>query len=163
MPESFSDEHWMRKALTLAAEADACDEVPVGALVVFDNAVIGEGFNRPISCSDPTAHAEIIALREAAQQRQNYRLPGADLFVTIEPCTMCLGAIMHARVRRVVFGAPEPKAGVLVSQQMLASQAYFNHYLEVVGGVLEEECSAMISQFFQRRRKEKKKARNSDT
>jgi len=153
MQESQPDhEYWMRHALALAQKAEAHGEVPVGAVVVRDGIVIGQGFNQPILGNDPTAHAEIIALRDAASKVQNYRLPGSTLYVTIEPCTMCVGAIIHARVQTVVFGAVEPKAGALVSHLQLHSQYMYNHRPDIIQGVLEEQCSSLISGFFKTRR-----------
>jgi tRNA(adenine34) deaminase len=150
------DEHWMAEALAMAARADAAGEVPVGAVVVLDGAVIGRGWNRPISGHDPTAHAEIMALREAAAAIGNYRLVGADLYVTIEPCTMCAGAVVHARIRRLVFGATEPKSGAVISNGQLLQQAWLNHGVDVVGGVSAQACSERISDFFRRRREHKR-------
>ena len=149
-----ADEHWMTLALAMAQKAYMGGEVPVGAVVVAGEELLGEGCNAPIGDCDPSAHAEIKALRAAALKRNNYRLPGTTLYVTIEPCTMCLGAIIHARVERLVFGALEPKAGVLQSQAQLASQMnFFNHQLAWTGGVLEEPCSELMRQFFRERRK----------
>lgn len=142
----------MREALALARQAESCGEVPVGAVVVKDRRVVGVGFNQPIGQQDPTAHAEIAALRDAASRLGNYRLLGCELFVTLEPCIMCTGAIMHARVARVVFGAYDPKTGAAGSVVNLFSESRLNHHAEVVGGVLEEECSAMLSGFFAKRR-----------
>uniref|UniRef100_UPI002E0E264B tRNA adenosine(34) deaminase TadA n=1 Tax=Marinobacterium lutimaris TaxID=568106 RepID=UPI002E0E264B len=159
MPEGVlneSDEHWMEKALDLAERAAELNEVPVGALVVLDGRVIGEGWNQPISGCDPTAHAEILALRDAASRVGNYRLVGADLYVTIEPCSMCAGAIVHARIRRVVFGASEPKAGVVCSQGSFFDQSWLNHRVLWQGGVLAQRCSDRISEFFARRREQKR-------
>lgn len=150
MGENF--ESWMKRALGLAQEAAGHGEVPVGAVIVRDGLLIGEGYNQPISSADPTAHAEIIALRHAAGIEKNYRLPGTTLFVTIEPCTMCVGAMIHARVDNVVFGAREPKAGALLSNLQLHQQGHYNHRLNVVEGVLEHECSALMSDFFRSRR-----------
>jgi tRNA(adenine34) deaminase len=146
------DEFYMARALELAAEAGAADEVPVGALVVQDDTVIGEGYNQPISSCDPTAHAEIVALRQAAATLGNYRLPGCDLYVTIEPCTMCVGAMIHARIQRIYFGAKEPRAGALISQLQLMDNSHFNHSIEWQGQVLEQQCSELISEFFRRKR-----------
>jgi len=126
--------------------------VPVGAVLVRDGELLGQGFNSPISSFDPTAHAEVVALRNASLLAQNYRLPGTTLYVTIEPCTMCVGALMHARVERVVFGAPEPRAGAVISQHQLGAHPAFNHRLDVQGGVLEEECAALMRNFFRRKR-----------
>lgn len=151
-----TDEYWMRQALTLAQQAAVQDEVPVGALVVQDGRLIGAGFNCPIGSHDPSAHAEIRALRDAAQKAGNYRLTGATLYVTIEPCTMCAGALVHGRVSRLVFGATEPKAGAIVSQVRLLEQPYLNWRIAVTGGVLAGECQALISAFFTRRRAEKR-------
>ncbi|WP_394166061.1 tRNA adenosine(34) deaminase TadA [Neptunomonas phycophila] len=153
------DERWMRYALTLADKAALLGEVPVGAVVVKDGKVLGEGWNQPISGHDPTAHAEIIALRDAAQRINNYRLVGADLYVTLEPCTMCAGAIVHSRVRRVVYGAAEPKAGVIQSQQQFLDNSWLNYRVAWTGGVLAQACGQTISAFFQRRREEKKRAK----
>jgi tRNA(adenine34) deaminase len=149
-------EAFMKEAIAQAKLADAKNEVPVGAVVVLDGKVIGRGFNQPISSNDPTAHAEVMALRDAAAYVQNYRLVNADLYVTIEPCTMCAGAIVHGRVRRVIYGASEPKAGVVHSQQYIFQEPYFNHSVEVLSGVLAQECSDVMQVFFQRRREEKK-------
>jgi len=151
----------MRQAQVLAARAAELGEVPVGALVVLDGAVIGEGWNRPISSHDPTAHAEIMALRQAADKVGNYRLVGAELYVTIEPCTMCAGAIIHARIARVVFGASEPKAGAVVSNSCVFDQSWVNHRPEYQGGVLAHECSLQISDFFRLRRAQKKRLKVS--
>lgn len=144
----------MRMALDLAAQAAAAGEVPVGAVVVRDGEVLGQGWNRPISTCDATAHAEIVALREASRACGNYRLPGATLYVTIEPCTMCVGAMVHARIARVVFGAPEPKAGALVSQLNLADANHWNHRLQVTGDVCGEEAAEIMRAFFQMRREQ---------
>ena len=146
------DEQFMREALGLARQAESCGEVPVGAVVVKDGRIVGVGFNQPIGQQDPTAHAEIAALRDAASRLGNYRLPGCDLFVTLEPCVMCAGAIMQARITRVVFGARDPKTGAAGSVIDLFSETRLNHHTEVVGGVLAEECGAMLSGFFSKRR-----------
>ena len=151
-----TDQHYMQQALKLAAKAAAEGEVPVGALLVMDDEIIGRGWNQPIISNDPTAHAEIVALRDAASKLANYRLPSATLYVTIEPCTMCVGAIIHARIARVVYGAIEPKSGVAESNGCLFNQAHFNHRVELTGGVLAEQCSALISDFFQTRREQKR-------
>jgi tRNA(adenine34) deaminase len=142
----------MRAALEQAAMARALDEVPIGCVVVVDGAIVGSGYNRPISSHDPTAHAEIVALREAAQQAGNYRLTGATLYVTVEPCLMCVGAMVHARIGLVVFGAPEPKAGALVSATRAHELPSLNHRLDVLGGILEGECRQAIQDFFRERR-----------
>ena len=142
----------MRLALDEARRAEAAGEVPVGAVVVLDGRVIAAAHNQPISSSDPTAHAEIVALREAGRAIGNYRLAGASLYVTVEPCLMCVGAMIHARVAEVVFGAPEPKAGALESTQRAHEHPALNHRLTVVSGVLAAECSAVMREFFERRR-----------
>jgi len=146
------DEFFMRQALALAAQGAELGEVPVGAVIVQDGEVVGQGFNCPISGSDPSAHAEMVAIRAAAQAVQNYRLPGSTLYVTLEPCSMCAGLIVHARIARVVFGALEPKAGVVQSQGQFFSQGFLNHRLLVEGGVLGEACGAVLSEFFKARR-----------
>ncbi len=142
----------MREALALAREAAGAGEVPVGAVVVVDGAVVGRGFNQPISRHDPTAHAEVMALRDAAARLGNYRLPGATLYVTLEPCVMCSGAIMHARVARVVFGATDPKTGAAGSVVDLYAEPRLNHHADINGGVLANECGALLSGFFAARR-----------
>ena len=142
----------MRAALALAEQAAALGEVPVGAVVVHEGKIVGEGRNGPIGRSDPTAHAEVLALRDAGQRLSNYRLPECDLYVTLEPCAMCAGAIMHARIRRVVFGAPDPKTGVAGSVTDLFAETRLNHHASVTGGVLQAECAAMLSGFFKARR-----------
>jgi tRNA(adenine34) deaminase len=147
-----SDEDFMRRALELARRAEAEGEVPVGAVVVLDEQVIGEGWNRPIAASDPSAHAEIQAMRAAASARRNYRLLGATLYVTLEPCSMCVGAMFHARIRRVVFGAADPKTGAAGSAVDLFSQGNLNHHALVQGGILAAECGALLSDFFAARR-----------
>jgi len=148
-----TDEHWMRQALVLAQQAAAMGEVPVGAVLVSAQGEwLAGGCNQPIAAHDPTAHAEIVALRAAAQALQNYRLPGSTLYVTIEPCTMCVGAMIHARVARVVYGAPEPRFGALVSQRRLLDEGVFNHVMQHLGGVLAADCSALMRNFFKQRR-----------
>ena len=147
------DAPFMREALVLAAQAAAAGEVPVGAVVVKDGTVIGRGSNRPITSNDPTAHAEIVALREAAAKLGNYRLPGCDLYVTLEPCAMCVGAMVHARVSRVVFGARDPKTGACGSIVDLPSIAHWNHHGVFTGGVLETECGQVLKEFFAERRR----------
>jgi tRNA(adenine34) deaminase len=146
------DQSFMRRALDLAREAEALGEVPVGALVVLNGDVVGEGYNCPITANDPTAHAEVQALRAAAQALRNYRLPGSTLYVTLEPCVMCVGAILHARVARVVFGASDPKTGACGSVVDLFTEAKLNHHAEVEGGVLADECGRQLRDFFARRR-----------
>lgn len=145
-------EAWMGLALEQAALGRDAGEVPVGAIVVHDDRAIGAGFNQPISTMDPTAHAEIVALRAAAKAMGNYRLTGATLYVTVEPCLMCVGAMVHARIGLVVFGAPEPKAGALVSAASVHELPGLNHRLAVMGGVREEECRAAMQEFFRERR-----------
>lgn len=142
----------MRAALELGREARRQGEVPVGAIVVLDGVVIGEGFNQPIGTHDPTAHAEIVALRDAAKRIGNYRLVGAAVYVTIEPCQMCVGAMIHARIARVVYGTREPKAGAIESAMRAHEHPSLNHRLEATGGVLESECRALIQEFFADRR-----------
>lgn len=146
------DERFMREALALAREAGAAGEVPVGAVVVRDGEIIGCGYNRPIISHDPTGHAEIIALRDAAVRLGNYRLPGCELFVTLEPCAMCTGAIFHARIARVVFGACDPKTGAAGSVLDLYAEPRLNHHAEIVSGVLAIECGELLSSFFAARR-----------
>jgi len=148
----MSDEQFMRRALELARQGQAEDEVPVGAVVVRDGQVIGEGWNRPIAAADPTAHAEIQALRRAARHADNYRLAGATLYVTLEPCTMCIGAMFHARIARVVYGARDPKTGGAGSVIDLFAEPRLNHHATVTGGVLAEESGALLSTFFAARR-----------
>ena len=148
----MDDSGFMGLALDLAREAGAADEVPVGALIVLDGEVVGRGFNQPIGRHDPTAHAEIMALRDAATRLGNYRLPGCTLYVTLEPCAMCAGAIMHARIDRVVFGARDPKTGAAGSIIDLFAETRLNHHTSVVGGVLAEECGSLLSGFFAARR-----------
>ena len=142
----------MREALVLARNAGGIGEVPVGAVVVRDGEIVGRGFNAPISRHDPSAHAEIMALRDAAASLGNYRLVGCSLYVTLEPCTMCMGAIFHARVGRVVYGASDPKTGACGSIIDLPAETRLNHHAEVVGGVLADECGGLLSRFFARRR-----------
>ena len=142
----------MREALALAAEAAAAGEVPVGAVVVRDGEVIGRGRNGPVRSHDPTAHAEIAALRDAAAHAGNYRLPGATLYVTLEPCAMCVGAFIHARVQTVVYGATEPKSGAMESTQRAHEHPALNHQVTVVSGVLAAECREVLQAFFKQRR-----------
>jgi tRNA(adenine34) deaminase len=148
-----SDDYYMGLALEAAREGLAAGEVPVGAVLVDEaGLVLARAANRPIGFSDPTAHAEILALRQGARARGNYRLPGVSLYVTMEPCIMCLGAVVHARVRRLVFGASDPKGGACVSLYCLPDDPRLNHRLEVTGGVREAECRALVQEFFQARR-----------
>lgn len=146
----------MREALALARQAEALGEVPVGAVVVKNGEVIGRGFNAPISRHDPSAHAEMAALRDAAQRMGNYRLVDCELFVTLEPCVMCAGALFHARIARVVYGARDPKTGAAGSVLDLFANQRLNHHARIVTGVLAEECGRMLSDFFARRRREHK-------
>ena len=149
----MSDDLYMREALALAAIAEAHGEVPVGAVVVSDGAIIGRGYNQPITSHDPSAHAEIIAMRDAAARIGNYRLTGCELYVTLEPCVMCAGAIMHARIARLVFGAADPKTGACGSVVNLFSQPSLNHHATVVPGVMAADCGARLSAFFSQRRR----------
>ena len=154
--DAIQHEYFMRQALELAREAAACGEVPVGAVVVKNGQIIGRGRNSPLAASDPTAHAEVLALREAALALGNYRLDGCALYVTLEPCTMCSGALLHARVDCVVYGAPEPKTGAAGSVLNVFDYPAINHQTQVLRGVLADECAALMAEFFQQRRKEKK-------
>ena len=142
----------MRAALEQALEAGRRGEVPVGAVVVVDEKIVGAGFNQPIGAQDPTAHAEIVAMRDAAKQLGNYRLRGATLYVTIEPCQMCVGAMVHARVARLVYGTREPKAGAIESAMRAHEHPALNHRITATGGVLEEECRGLIQEFFRQKR-----------
>jgi len=146
------DADWMRHALELAARAEAEGEVPVGALVVRDEQLLGEGWNQPVALRDPTAHAEILALRAAAQKIGDYRLGGATLYVTLEPCPMCAAAITHARIARLVFGAWDPRQGAAGSAFNLVTAEALNHRVDAYGGVLSEECGVMLKRFFEARR-----------
>jgi tRNA(adenine34) deaminase len=146
------NESFMREALLLATQAAACDEVPVGAVVVCDGMIVGRGYNQPISRKDPSAHAEIMALRDAAARLGNYRLTGCSLYVTLDPCVMCVGAIIHARIARVVFGAADPKTGAAGSVIDLFAETRLNHHCEAAGGLLAQECGALLSGFFAARR-----------
>ena len=152
MEFSESDCVFMRRALELAEHAASLDEVPVGAVLVHDGEIIGEGWNAPISSHDASHHAEITAIRSACLTVHNYRLPNTTLFVTLEPCTMCFGALIHARIERVVFAAKEPRAGVLESQLQLPDASFYNHQLVVQGGLYADESAALLKQFFQARR-----------
>ena len=153
------DSLWMREALLLAVQAEMANEVPVGAILIQNDQIIGRGCNAPIALHDPTAHAEILALRDAGQQAKNYRLPGTTLYVTLEPCPMCASALIHARVDRVVYGASDPKGGAAGSVfDLLPPDQRFNHRMECLGGILEEECSTLLSDFFRNRRKKAKAA-----
>ena len=149
---AMNEEDYMRAALEQARAAGAADEVPVGAVVVCGGEIVGRGFNQPIGRHDPTAHAEIMALRDAATRLGNYRLPGCALYVTLEPCVMCSGAIMHARIARVVFGARDPKTGVAGSVLDLFAEPRLNHHATIEGGLLADDCGRMLSSFFAARR-----------
>jgi tRNA(adenine34) deaminase len=151
-PPADAPEKYMREALALAAQAAVAGEVPVGAVVVKDGAIIGRGYNRPISSSDPTAHAEVVAMREAAAALGNYRLPGCDLYVTLEPCTMCAGAISHARVRRLYYAAADEKGGAVDHGVRFFAAPTCHHAPEVIGGLREGEAAAMLRDFFAARR-----------
>lgn len=151
------DVFWMQHALELARRAESEGEVPVGAVVVLDEQVVGEGWNRPIIDNDPTAHAEIMALRIAAKKINNYRLLNSTLYVTLEPCIMCTGAIIHSRVKRVVYGAFDPKAGAEQSAFNILGTDCLNHKVDVVHGVLATECAQVLTDFFKKRRKENKR------
>ena len=156
------DEFWMQYALELAKRAESEDEVPVGAVVVYQEQVIGEGWNRPILENDPTAHAEVMALRSAAKQLNNYRLLDTTLYVTLEPCIMCSGAIIHSRVKRVVYGALDPKAGASESAFKILGTDCLNHQVNVDKGVLADECGQILTEFFRKKRKEKKRGSGCD-
>ncbi|WP_339843652.1 tRNA adenosine(34) deaminase TadA [uncultured Halopseudomonas sp.] len=147
-----ADIDFMRLALAEAQLAADLGEVPVGAVLVYQGQVIGKGFNQPISSKDPSAHAEMVALRQAALAQSNYRLPDTTLYVTLEPCTMCAGLLIHSRVSRLVFGASEPRAGAVISRAQVLDQAWMNHRIEVEGGILSEECGAILKAFFKGRR-----------
>jgi tRNA(adenine34) deaminase len=149
---SHSDELWMEEALREAQRGLALGEVPVGAIVVCDGRVVGRGCNRPLSDNDPTAHAEILALREAGQAIGNYRLLDCDLYVTVEPCAMCAGAITHARIRRLIYGAEDPKAGAVHSMLQVLNHPGLNHKVEVTSGVLAARCMDLVQMFFRGRR-----------
>ncbi len=159
---SKNDEKWMGRALAMALEASRKGEVPVGAVLVMDDMIIGEGGNSPIGLHDPTAHAEIIAIRNAAAALKNYRLPFTTLYVTLEPCIMCMGAILHARIDRLVYGASDPKSGAVSSVYTIGSDELPNHYLKITGNILEQTCSSMLKDFFKDRRKFQKN-RGNDT
>jgi tRNA(adenine34) deaminase len=150
------DIRFMREALALARQAEAAGEVPVGAVVVRDGEIVGRGYNAPISRHDPSAHAEIAALRDAARHVGNYRLTGCDLYVTLEPCVMCVGAMFHARIARVIYGARDPKTGAAGSVFNLFTETRLNHHARIEGGVLSEECGKLLSDFFALRRAQHK-------
>lgn len=159
--QQVDDEKYMRRAIELAAQGERLGEVPVGAVIVSGGDIIGEGFNKPITSHDPSAHAEIVALRMAAERLENYRVIDSTLYVTLEPCTMCVGALVHARITRLVFGTTEPKAGAVVSQSRLLDAEYFNHRIASEGGVLAEQCQHQLSDFFRRRREELKQQKTA--
>jgi tRNA(adenine34) deaminase len=148
----MNDEKWMQYALELAHKAEDAGEVPVGAVIVLNGELVAEGWNRPISSSDPTAHAEIIALRAAGEKLGNYRLLGSELYVTLEPCPMCVGAMLHARVERVIFAATDPKTGALGGAYDLLNSMNHNHSFEVTGGILADQSREMLQGFFKNRR-----------
>jgi tRNA(adenine34) deaminase len=154
-----ADEHAMRLALDQAHNAWLVGEVPVGAVILLDGKVLATGYNRPVTTNDPTAHAEIVALRHAAELQQNYRLPECELFVTLEPCAMCAMALMHARFKRVVFAASDPKTGAAGSVVNLFELPTLNHHTELLGGVLAEPCGALLREFFAERRAQQRQAR----
>ena len=158
---SEDDVRWMQRALQLAQQAAEQQEVPVGAVIVRDGQVLGEGFNCPISSCDPSAHAEMVALRNACLLERNYRIPGATLYVTVEPCSMCAGALLHGRVDRIVFGAAEPKAGAVISAQRFFDQPYVNYRIQYQQGCLEQQCSQIMTAFFEQRRRLKKQLKRS--
>jgi tRNA(adenine34) deaminase len=149
----MNDEEWMRHALELAHKAGAAGEVPVGAVIVLNDELLAEGWNQPISSSDPTAHAEIMALRAAGRKLENYRLLDAELYVTLEPCPMCVGAMLHARIKRVIYAATDPKTGALGGAYDLLNSVSHNHSFEVTKGVLEEQSREMLQGFFRERRR----------
>ena len=152
IPAEDADQRWMRHALELAQRAQALGEVPVGALIVKEGELLAEGWNQPVASHDPSAHAEMVAMRAAAQFEKNYRLTGLTLYVTLEPCVMCAGAIIHARIGRVVFGAADPKAGAVRSVYDVISNPRLNHKPAWTGGVLAAECGAILTEFFKARR-----------
>jgi tRNA(adenine34) deaminase len=147
---------WMQRAFDLAKKAEAQDEVPVGAVIVYEDKIIGEGWNQPISANDPAAHAEIMALRDAGEKIGNYRLPNATIYVTLEPCTMCAGAIIHARLAKLVYSVDDPKTGACGSVFNLLQTEELNHKVEIEKGVMEEECRSLIRSFFKEKRAKQK-------
>ncbi len=162
----FDDQYWMQKALVCAQRAEAIDEIPVGAVLVKDDELIAEGWNQSITLNDPSAHAEMMAIRGAGKALNNYRLIDCTLYVTLEPCSMCAGLLVHSRIKRLVFGATDLKTGSAGSIMNLVQEPRLNHQLEVTSGVLAEQCAEQLSAFFKRRRqehKEKKKARQQST
>lgn len=157
-----TDNYFMQVALELAQQAQACGEVPVGAVVVRRGVIVGRGFNRPISVADPTAHAEIIAMRDAANHMANYRLPDCMLYVTLEPCVMCIGAIFHARIQRLVYAATDPKTGACGSVMDLPAETRLNHHLLVDAGIMAPEAGALLKQFFAQRRNATKRSKHEN-
>lgn len=155
----YSDEYWMTQALKLADQAEAEGEIPVGAIVVQDNTIIAQGWNRSICTHDPSAHAEMLAIRSAGQHLKNYRMLDCTLYVTLEPCSMCAGLLVHSRIKRLVYGADDAKTGAVNSVVNLVQHPQFNHQIEVTSGVLAQECGNKLSAFFKRRRKEIKALR----
>ena len=151
------DSYWMKKAITLARKAESVDEVPIGAIIVKDGRIIGRGFNQRESRNDPSAHAEMLAIRQASRKLNAWRLTGTTLYVTLEPCPMCMGAILLARLERVVFGCHDPKGGAAGSLYNLAADPRFNHQVELTSGIMQQECSEMLSAFFRNLRQEKKR------
>ncbi|MDC9622501.1 tRNA adenosine(34) deaminase TadA [Xenorhabdus sp. XENO-7] len=154
--EIYSDEYWMRRAMELAMQAQSQGEIPVGAILIADNKIIAEGYNHPITEHDPTAHAEIIALRRGGIELQNYRLLNTTLYVTLEPCVMCAGAMVHSRIQRLVYGASDMKTGAAGSLIDILRHPGMNHQIEITGGVLAQECATMLSTFFKQRREQHK-------
>ena len=167
MSTLHSDQYWMEAALEYAKEAEKLNEIPVGAIIVKDNQLVAAGYNRSITDNDPSAHAEMIAIREAGQKLQNYRLIDCTLYVTLEPCSMCAGLLVHSRIKRLVFGAADAKTGSAGSIMNLLQEPRLNHQVEITGGVLETQCAETISSFFKRRRAQikaaKQAARNSNS
>lgn len=151
MPE-FDDEYWMQQAITMAKKAEKCDEVPVGAIIVKDNQIIGTGYNQVITHNDASAHAEIQAIRNAGKNIDNYRIINTKLYVTLEPCMMCVGAIVHARISEIIFGAYDPKTGMAGTQDNCFEKPYHNHQVTIAGGVLEDECAELLKGFFRGKR-----------
>ena len=157
MPKKINtDSYWMQIALHEAKKAEDIGEIPVGAVIIRDNEIIAGGHNLSIANKDPTAHAEIIAIRNACRSEGNYRLPETTIYVTLEPCTMCLGAMIHARIERLVFGATDSKSGVIGGAISLNKETFFNHSIQVSGGIMEEECGYILKEFFRKRRKNSK-------
>ena len=159
MTEPFDDQYWMEQALVYAKQAEQLDEIPVGAIIVKDNQLISAGYNRSITDNDPSAHAEMIAVREAGKVLNNYRLIDCTLYVTLEPCSMCAGLLVHSRIKRLVFGAADAKTGSAGSIMNLLQEPRLNHQVEITGGVLETQCAEVISSFFKRRRAQIKAAK----